>query len=143
MTWLHKSKEALEGTAYFEFLPGPYCDQCWGPTSVFLDERTFGLIEPIVLAVCPKYDHYAFTEIGRPIWCDVLAELDRLVAFIDGSPTDEALRSRLRFFPRDSESAFFAKRDKSLAQLRATVQDLSRWLRATLGEHDVISLLGL
>lgn len=143
MIRLHTSTKDLEGTAYFELLPGPYREECWGPNSVFLDEEGFGFIEPIFVKLCPKYDHYAFTEIGRPLWQDILKELDRLAAILDDEPTDEVVSSRLGFFFRDTERKFFEDRTTSVAQLRQMLVQLTSWLRFQLNDQSVISVLGL
>lgn len=143
MIRLHTLTQELRGTAYVELLPGPYRDQCWGPSSVFLDEEAFGFIEPIFRKLCPKYDHYAFTEIGRPLWQDILRELDALATLLDSRPTDEALSSRLGFFFHDTQSKFFENRAESLTRLHALIRELASWIRAQLNEHSVISVLGL
>src|SRR5204862_292237 len=64
MSWLQTDAAALEGTAYFEFLPGRYAGECWGRQSVFLTEQAFAHIEPIFQKHRPDFDHYAFTEIA-------------------------------------------------------------------------------
>jgi hypothetical protein len=138
MIRLHTSMKDLDGTAYFELLPGPYRGECWGPNSVFLDEEAFGLIEPIFVRLCPKYDHYAFTDIGRPLWRDILTELDALAAVLDDTPTDRELSSRLGFFFRDTERKFFENRTASIVELREMLLGLTSWIRIQLNENSVI-----
>jgi hypothetical protein len=57
---LIRDKRQLEGTAYFEFLPGRYTGQHWNEKSVYLDEEVLGLIEKPFMDSLPSYDHYAF-----------------------------------------------------------------------------------
>ncbi len=68
----------LSGTCYFEFLPGPYRDECWNEGSVFMAEDVFGLVEPIIARHEPRFDHYSFVGIRRPTWERILLELDQL-----------------------------------------------------------------
>ncbi len=142
-SWLHRSRGELEGTAYFEFLPGLYQGECWGPTSVFLGEEAFGFVEPIFARLCPNYDHYAFTQVRRTLWREVLSELDDIVTVLGGTPSDEILADRLGFFFRDTERKFFESKTANVALLRQTLVDLTSWLRSQLKGHDVISVLGL
>lgn len=110
---LIRSTAELSGTCYFEFLPGPYRDECWNEGSVFLAEDVFGLIEPIIARHEPDFDHYSFVVIHRPTWERVLPELDRLAA-TSGD-----------------------RRVKSLAG------ELTTWLRDQLVEHSCVSVLGV
>lgn len=57
----------LQGTYYFEILPGKYQDKCWNQNSVFMTEEVFGYLEPIFERRAPNFDHYAFVEIVKVI----------------------------------------------------------------------------
>ena len=143
MISIHRSTAELEGTAYFELLPGAYGGHCWGPNSLFFSEEVFGFVEPIFAQLCPEYDHYAFTEIGQPLWRDILKELDALATLLGSGPSDAALSSRLGFFFPETERKFFESRNESILQLRQMIGELVTWLRGQLEKHDVISVLGL
>ena len=143
MIKLFRSTAELEGTAYFELLPGPYRNSCWGPDSVFLDEEGFGFVEPVFVRWCPTFDHYAFTEIGRPLWGDILKELDALADLLRGEPSDENIRATFGFFFGDTEENFFAHPRENRKALREMIESLAGWVRTKLEQHDVVSLLGL
>jgi hypothetical protein len=143
MIKLYQDTAELDGTAYFELLPGPYRESCWGPDSVFLDEEAFGFIEPIFERLCPAFDHYAFTEIGRPLWHDILRELDARADMLRGDPSDEHVRATLGFFGLDTDNKFFARPTENKQALRELIEALAGWVRAKLQHNDVVSVLGL
>jgi hypothetical protein len=143
MIKLYRDTAELEGTAYFELSPGPYRESCWGPDSVFLDEEAFGFIEPIFERLCPTFGHYAFTEIGRPLWHDILRELDARADMLRGDPSDEHVRATLGFFGLDTDSKFFALPTENKQALRELIEALAAWVRAKLQHHNVMSVLGL
>jgi hypothetical protein len=55
-------KNELEGTVYFEFLPGKYQDKCWNNHSVYIEEEALCVISDILLKTNNDYDHYLFTN---------------------------------------------------------------------------------
>ena len=61
---LSRDKSLLEGTAYFEFLPGHYVKEHWNDSSVFLDEEIMCLIERPFMDALPDYDHYSFFDVS-------------------------------------------------------------------------------
>lgn len=142
-SWLITNSEELHGTVYFEFLPGPYREKCWGPNSVFLDEETFGFIEPYFEKHVPSYGHYSFVEIDRSVWLDILEDLDSLAEMLDGNPTNADLSVDLGFFSEDTEREFYSHRAENIELLHATVRELSLWVQSKLDEFEVVSLLGV
>jgi hypothetical protein len=141
---LYRSPSELDGTAYFELLPGPYRDKCWCDGSRFMDEEAFGFIEPIFRKLCPKYDHYAFTEIGRPLWLDIVRELEGLRRALDNDALSEIdVAKHLSFYFRDGQTKFFEDVAGNLVKLKAMLLELTAWLREELVNHDMISVLGL
>jgi hypothetical protein len=133
----------LEGTAYFEFLPGRYNEKCWRDSSVFLDEEAFGFIEPAFVRLLPDYDHYSYVAIQRPRWSPILAELDRLTRLLNSDPSDLQLAENLGFFSRVTQENFFGDRTRNVGDVRAMIASLAAWLRETLRTYDCVSLLGL
>lgn len=75
---LIKNKNELEGTCYFEFLPGKYNNQCWQDDSVYLDEETFCLIAHIFEKNLLEYDYYSFMEIEKDQWPLIINDLEIL-----------------------------------------------------------------
>jgi hypothetical protein len=112
MKLIHDTAE-LDGTAYFELLPGPYRNQCWNPESIYLSESDFDLIEPLFARHESQFDHFAFTPILRSTWRPIIADLKQ--------------------FARDTEEATVA----------ACVSELVKWLERTLLTHDKITVLGM
>lgn len=139
---LLEDSRQLNGTLYFEFLPGRYAGRCWNEESVFMAEDVFRLIEFAFARHVPGYDHYAFMAIERKTWDAVLPCLEGLSTrarsatsvdglFCDGSPGKRA---------RDEFGSNF---QKNAADLGEVTQALVTWLRRQLTERDVISLLGI
>lgn len=143
MPLLHTSTATLEGTAYFEFLPGKYQNKCWNEASVFLDEEAFGYVEPIFERLVPDYDHYAFVEVQRPRWSPIRAELGRLLWLLNAAPSDGDLSENIGFRFRDTQEKFFAGRPQTIEDVRVMIVDLDTWLERILRDHESVSLLGL
>jgi len=57
---LISDKNELDGTCYFEFLPGKYKDKCWNDNSVFLTLDIIEIIEDLLEKSNEKYDYYDF-----------------------------------------------------------------------------------
>ena len=57
---LISDKNELDGTCYFEFLPGKYQDKCWNDNSVFLTLDMIEIIEDLLEKSNEKYDYYDF-----------------------------------------------------------------------------------
>ena len=109
---------------------------------MFLDEEAFEFIEPIFVRLCPEYDHYAFTEIGRPLWSDILKAVDVLSEALDGESFDETSLSCVGF-SADERRRFLESSTTSLVELRQMLLELTSWIRLQLKEQNVVSVLGL
>ena len=138
-----KDKSNLEGTAYFELLPGKYNEQCWNTGSLFLDEETFGFFEKIVERNLPDYDHYAFTEVSGTRWHPIIARLKFLANELGAAGTPKDIPTDIHFYFNDTEQRF--KKDfKANAKLLQQVStELAGWLEVTLKHHEAITILGL
>lgn len=143
ISWLLTDPAALEGTAYFEFLPGRYAGECWGPQSVFLTEEVFTHIEPIFEKHRPDFDHYAFTEIARSQWAPILADLSTMADFLASEPPAAEVCRQVGFFTAQDKDAFVQDFQRNIFQLRSTIAHLLRWIREKLESHDAISVLGM
>jgi len=110
---LIRDKTELQGTCYFEFLPGPYRKKCWNEGAVFLAEDVFRLFEPIIARHEPRFDHYSFVGILRPTWERILPEFDLLAAASDRG------------------------------EVATLAGELAAWLRERLAEHECVSVLGM
>jgi len=140
---LIRSPAELEGTCYFEFLPGQYCKKCWNEGSVFFAEEVFDLIEPIFERHIPGFDHYAFVEVSRDQCSLIINELetfrDRLANVNGVAELGTLVRLTAAFATRDLESAFLETR----RSIQKMVADLAAWLREESAHHNKISVLGM
>jgi hypothetical protein len=136
-------KAALRGTCYFEFLPGEYKRECWNDGSVFLDEETFGFIEPVIARHEPRFDHWSFVGIRRPVWEGIIADLARLAIRVDGATSVSDIRDAVGFFFTTSEREFAANLKPNAEALAKLIRELVVWLRQQLKTHESVSVLGM
>ena len=140
---LIRSTTELEGTCYFEFLPGRYDQKCWNEGSVFLSEEAFDLIEPIFLRRVPEFDHYAFVEINRSRWSLIVGDLEVLTERLATVNGVDELRDLVRvtnaFDEHDLRTAFVEYK----RLIRQMLTDLAAWLRGQASRHEIISVLGM
>lgn len=106
-------KNELEGTCYFEILPGKYNGECWKDNSIFLDEEVFDLIEPAFERHVPNYDHYVFTDVSKEQWNKILDDL--------------------------ASQKFDSKQDDT----EKLIDELTVWVRRQLENEDYLAVLGL
>ena len=140
---LIKDKAELRGTCYFEFLPGEYKEECWNDGSVFLDEETFALIEAIIARHEPRFDHYSFVGIRRPVWEGIMADLKRLAISVDGATSVSDIRDAVGFFFTTSEREFAENLRSNAEALAKLIRELVAWLRVQLKTHESVSVLGM
>ena len=138
-----KDKSQLDGTAYFELLPGKYKEKCWNEGSLFLDEETFGFFETIVESCVPEYDHYAFIEVLATRWQPVIARLKRLATELESAVTAQDIPVDIDFYFNDTKQNFKNDLAVNLQRLRQVSIELVGWLAATLKQHEEVSILGL
>jgi hypothetical protein len=143
MIELIKDLNKLEGTAYFEFFPGKYKNKCWNKESVFIDEESFGLIEPIFERCIEKYDHYAFVAVNRKKWERVIDELLSLQEKVRGLKGVDDLQEYIGLFSTATRERFAESFEKNREDLDKLIEDLVAWLRRTLKNYEGISILGL
>jgi hypothetical protein len=137
------SKSELEGTGYFEFIPGKYDNQCWLDDSIYIDEKIFGLIESIFSKNVPNYNHSAFTNVHKKTWESILSELQNIQTVVSTSTSVEDLGGSLGF-PIDNDKALFqeAFSDNKLALIQL-LNEFSAWIEQTLTVQDYIAILGI
>jgi hypothetical protein len=139
---LYVDPSTLSGTQYFELLPGKYAGTCWNPQSRFIDECTFSLFEGIIEKHVPSHSHWTFGEAARPAWELILLDLTSLQATLEDkdrrSPVSLPYGRALRVQTNFEES--WGTNEKALAIL---ITEMNQWLRETLKEHEIISILGI
>lgn len=143
MIELIRDVNKLEGTAYFELLPGKYKNKCWNKESVFLDEENFGFIEPIIESCVEKYGRYSLVEVNRERWERIIGELLSLRNKVRQSKRIDDLERDIGYFFTDTKERFAEQFHKSKKDFENMIGDLVRWIRRTLKEHERISILGL
>ncbi len=143
MSWMITDKRELSGTCYIEVLPGTYQRQCWNPQSVFFTEEHFGFIEPTILRHCPEHDHYAFTDIEKPVWENILADLERMHLSIGDASRLADIRGEVDFIFTTTKQQFLEVEAENVQKLRQMLDDFLQWTRQTLQTHDWIAVLGI
>lgn len=134
----------LIGTAYFEFMAGPYKGRCWNYGSLFLDEESFGFVEPRFQAIVPGYDHYSFTELSVSHVEAIVASLKSFEAEVESATDTESLQLTAGFYYRDTKENFSAAFDSNRKKLLLLSQTIRKWLQKYgLERRQVVSLLGL
>jgi hypothetical protein len=140
---LIKDKAELEGTAYFEILPGPYKDKCWNEGSIFIEEEIFGLIEPIIERHVPEFDHYSFIKIDRESWMLILNDLSELVVLLQAANTPNDLNGGIGFIFNSTKDRFVTDFARNKEALAALIIELVSWLKEQLNDHYIVTVLGL
>ncbi|MEX1098238.1 MAG: hypothetical protein WED34_19495 [Planctomycetales bacterium] len=142
---LIRDKAELQGTCYFELLPGDYEGQHWNDRSVFLAEEVFGLIEPIIVRHEPRFDHYSFVGIRRPAWERIIADLERLAARTETASGMSDLRGEgeVGFLFTTTETEFARHFRSNADALASLLRELLTWVRQRLREYECISVLGM
>jgi hypothetical protein len=140
---LIRDKRQLEGTAYFEFLPGRYANKCWGKKSVFLDEEVLGLIEKPFMDCLPQYDHYAFCDVIASEWESILHRLHQFREQLVRAQTTEDVAGDFRCVLDSTKLSFAEDFSKNRTDLIHVIDEFEVWVRQTLKEHDTIAVLGM
>ena len=140
---LIRDKAQLEGTAYFEFLPGRYANEHWNDGSVFLDEEIFCLIERPFMDSLSGYDHYAFCDVAAEQWQPVLTGLQKSRDHFSRAKTPEDIADQFCCVWDSTTASFaddFPRNRKDLIRL---IDELTEWIKETLMEHGSIAVLGM
>ncbi len=140
---LIEDKSELHGTCYFEFLPGSYQGKCWNEQSVFLAEEVFSLIEPVIQRQAPDFSHYAFLDISKERWMEIIRDLRDVRSKCAVATGIGEVREHLGFLFAGSEASFtddFLGNAQALVKL---IDDLIRWLAQTLEREQFVAILGI
>jgi hypothetical protein len=140
---LIRDKAELQGTCYFEFLPGEYKMQCWNEGAVFLAEDVFGLIEPIIARHEPRFDRYSFVGIRRHAWERITGDLERLAKLAERASGVGDLVGEVGFFFTTTEAEFAQEFRVNADALGRLARELARWVREQLREQECVAVLGM
>jgi hypothetical protein len=139
---LIKDTNHLEGTCYFEFLPGKYRNKCWNQGSVFLSEEAYDLLEACFSENIKGYDHYAFMEADQDAIEKIIHCLNKLEKQIEKSISAEGLSNSMKI-NNYQRSELELNWPESKYRLKAMVEDINHWLQKVIKENEVISILGM
>ncbi|HEX7153350.1 MAG TPA: hypothetical protein VF618_17825 [Thermoanaerobaculia bacterium] len=140
---LQFDQAGLRGTCYFELLPGKYRGECWNEGSAYIAEETWGYIEPVIEALEPRYDHYAFVDVPAAKWREIVDELRVLAAKVATAQKVAQLPDGVGFFYRTSRSDFAATFTNNRNALVAFIRELCLWVERQLLKHEFIAVLGI
>ena len=140
---LIRNKAELQGTCYFELLPGEYGGRCWNDGSVFLAEDVFGLVEPIVTRHEPRFDHYSFVGIPRPTWELIITDLERLAERAETAADVSDLRGDVGFVFTTTKGEFARSFRTNADALAGLAREIVGWVRENLQKHDCLTIIGM
>lgn len=138
-----RDKRELEGTCYFELLPGTYQGKCWNDNSVFISEEVFGFIEPVIERHEPRFDHYSFVGISKETWERIIPELKALARRLHAAQTFDDLRGEFRYLLDTTAGQLGQNFETNSAALIRLLTDLCDWFKVQLQSHGCVSVLGM
>ncbi len=138
-----RNKKDLMGTCYMELFPGRDIREPWGNESIFFEEETFGFLENIIQSRVKTYDHYAYTEIEKMIWLQIILDLENLQNLSGKDPLKDEFKNKIGFIFKDTEFEFFQDVEKNMQNFIQFLKDLVFWLKEKLKQHDAITILGI
>ncbi|MCP4178318.1 MAG: hypothetical protein GY756_11170 [bacterium] len=138
--YLIKEKKDLNGTCYFEFLPGKYQEKCWNDNSVFLNSKSFNFIEFLLLQICSGFNRYAFTELSKN-------QVHELIRILDETILEIKFTDNYAFSGKEYSKSFYLSLAEKLknnkSQILKLLEDFENWLGEVIDKYDVVSVLGL
>jgi len=140
---LIRDKSLLEGTAYFEFLPGHFANEHWNDSSVFLDEEILCLIERPFMEALPDYDHYSFFDVSLTQWQATLDHLEKLRDALASAQGIHDVANQFCCIWPGTEKSFAEDFDRNRKDLIYLITEFNSWVNSTLKEHDTIAVLGM
>lgn len=140
---LIENKTELKGTCYFEFLPGPYKGHSWNDNSVFMDEETFTLIEPVFQRRLSDFDHFAFVGVSKSEWHGILIDLKELNRKLSNVRGVGEVEPGLGFLFKQTEATFDEDFSKNVANFAQMIDQFCTWINSRLVEFDMVSILGM
>lgn len=137
-----KNLDEIKGTCYMEVLPDKYKGKCWNADSLYFEEEDMGYFEPIIKQYFPSYDHYAFNEINKKDWLNIVKHFKKILNQLDHMEMDE-LRKYIGFIFKNSEENFCKNLEEEKIRLKNILKLFISWLENKLDTCDTISILGL
>lgn len=131
----------LDGTEYFELLPGKYKGVCWNNGSLFIDALYWSdFLDFVITKHVSAYDYYEFTYLYPNECISIAAELSKLSISISQVENFEDLQ-RIRNIHYFSEefNKNFALEKSFLSKFYLII---SQWLNEQ-GQSDGATILGM
>ena len=138
------------GGLYLGICPGAYSSsdpQTSFRSAVWVDEIPFRLLEESLRKRSPEYarpySHYGPTPVIHQEWLQILGDWVQLRSLILKARTPQQM-IRLRF-PEKRRVLMDFKRSfaKTRAKLLALLDELMKWVRATLANCEILTVLGI
>lgn len=136
-------RSQLTETVYFEFLPGKYRGQTFTDESVFIEDETFGLLEPIVQKHVSEWNRSAFTAITRETWETIISDFDVFKQKLVKASSVSDIKSDIRLINNWTEETLDKDFAKNKTELIGMIDNLTAWLRTNLQSQEIISILGV
>ncbi len=131
----------LDGGEFLEIFPGPYKGRSWNEQSVYIEERAFSLIEPIIKRHVPTFDHRANTAITGESWVLIINDLTSMKEALASAQSLDGVVQTLR---DDSiKTTFESDFQNNVGRLTGLIEKLTVWLNRELESQPVISILGI
>ena len=139
---LISDKNELDGTCYFEFLPGKYKDKCWNDNSVFLTLDIIEIIEDLLEKSNEKYDYYDFIYFDNEQISILENELSKRLIEIKNS---EYKLDGKRFKSIKDNEKYYKKINKDIERNRNNIIEMLEkfifWIN--LNKDNGITVLGM
>lgn len=140
-----KRKDQVTRGLIMELAPGEPTSPRTHPDAIFIDEETFGLVEPCFAKHLPGYancGHWGQHAIDNATGVQIIASLQALQQ--DLLAADElATVSNIGFMFDDVRALFHRHFGKLRPQLVAMITALVQWLEAQFEQHDCVTLNGI
>ncbi|MBB6482285.1 hypothetical protein [Spirochaeta isovalerica] len=138
--YLIRKTEELDGTCYFEFLPGKYQDKCWNSHSVYLTEDSAAFVEDIFHQISNEYDHYSFTELNKE---QIQLFLTLIDSRISKMKSTKQYKLESTIFSEYYYNYLMNDYIKYKKQIITLLFDFKIWLSEIIQSYDRITIMGL
>jgi len=139
-------KNELEGTDYFEFLPGTHNGKWWNDESAYLQtDEGFGFIWFVFDHYIKEFDYDGESKMEREDTQKIISALQELKHVMDQSRTAQLAVSMLPYgeFPMRSMPYIWRDWKAHQSQVENMIDDLCSWLTEVLKKHSEITILGM
>lgn len=138
--YLIRKTEELDGTCYFEYLPGKYQDKCWNSHSVYLTEDSTAFIEDLFHQISIDYDHYSFTELNTE---QIKQFIDLVDSRISKMKSSNQYKLETKMFSEYYYNNLMDDYINFKEQIITLLFDLKIWLNEIIKSYDRITIMGL